>query len=229
MAINETHRRQVACKVVDLRKLRTRVKPIPISEEEPAAAEDVDNRLQMRKLTVLEDEKKKEHLLEDKLAQWYREADILASISHVSCHNPVVLISFHSLRAAQHRRLREGHRDGQNVVSTPTIRAIFDTEEVRYIFQDLVTAGDLFSYLEKKNGRLMEVEAAVIVRQIVIAVKFLHEKNIVHRDIKPDNILMTTLAVGCRVVLTDFGAARRIASHRQRMTSLAGSEGYIAP
>lgn len=97
------------------------------------------------------------------------------------------------------------------------------------MFQDLVTAGDLFSYLESKNGRLMDVEAAVIVRQILIALKFLHEKNIVHRDIKPDNILMTTLATGCRVVLTDFGGARRIANHRQRMNTLAGTAEYIAP
>lgn len=229
MSINETYRRQVACKLVDLRKLRIRVKPQANYEEQAAAAEDVDNRLQMRKLAVLGDERKKEHLLEDKLAQWYREAEILASISHVSVTNPWYCFLSHSLRAAKHRRFREGLCDRQHTVSAPIFHAIFDIEEVRYIFQELVTAGDLFSYLEKKNGRLMEVEAAVIVRQIVIAVKFLHEKNIVHRDIKPDNILMTTLAVGCRVVLTDFGCARRITSHRQRMTSLAGSEGYIAP
>ena len=39
----------------------------------------------------------------------------------------------------------------------------------RYIFQDLLTAGDLFSFLEFKNGRLLAIEAAVIVRQILIA------------------------------------------------------------
>ena len=92
-----------------------------------------------------------------------------------------------------------------------------------------MTAGDLFSYIEAKNGRLLESEAAVITRQVLIALCFLHEKNIVHRDLKPDNILMTSMSVGCRVVLTDFGAARRIAHHRQRMTSLAGTDEYCAP
>jgi serine/threonine protein kinase len=114
-------------------------------------------------------------------------------------------------------------------VSVPTTEPVFRTKRPRYIFQDLVTAGDLLSYLETKNGRLIENEAAHIVRQIVIAVKFLHERSIVHRNIKPENILMTTLAVGCRVILTDFGGARRIANHRQRMTSVEGTLRYHAP
>ncbi len=95
--------------------------------------------------------------------------------------------------------------------------------------QEIVTAGDLFSYIESKNGKLREVEAAVIIRQILVALSFLHSKNIVHRDIKPDNVLMTSLAAGCRVVLTDFGAARRVESKMQRMSSISGTHGFAAP
>ena len=101
--------------------------------------------------------------------------------------------------------------------------------DFRYIFQDLVTAGDLFSYIDSKNAKLSEVEAAVIVRQILVALDFLHERNIVHRDLKPDNILMTSLASGCRVVLSDFGCARRIKHERVRMTSCVGTIEYSAP
>jgi serine/threonine protein kinase len=97
------------------------------------------------------------------------------------------------------------------------------------MFQDLVTGGDLFSYIESKNGMLLEVEAAVITRQVLIALEYLHEKNIVHRDLKPDNILMTSSSAGCRVVLTDFGAARRLEHSLHRLTSLAGTEEYTAP
>jgi protein-serine/threonine kinase len=95
--------------------------------------------------------------------------------------------------------------------------------------QEIITAGDLHSYLDSKNGKLLEVEAAVIIRQLLIAVHFLHERNIVHRDIKPDNILMTSLSAGCRVVLSDFGAARRIQCRRQRMSSSIGTYEYAAP
>ena len=97
------------------------------------------------------------------------------------------------------------------------------------MFQNLVTAGDLFSYLERKDGKLLEVEAAVIIRQVLVALAFLHDKNIIHRDLKPDNILMTSLATGSRVVLTDFGAARSIGNGQERMSTLVGTVGYTAP
>jgi serine/threonine protein kinase len=76
---------------------------------------------------------------------------------------------------------------------------------------------------------LLEAESAAIVRQILIALFYLHDNNIVHRDLKPDNILMTSSSAGARVVLTDFGAARRIKNRRQRMSSLVGTEEYAAP
>lgn len=87
----------------------------------------------------------------------------------------------------------------------------------------------MFSFLERKNGKLSDVEAAVIVRQILVALEYLHDQNIVHRDLKPENILMTALASGCRVVLTDFGHAKKMDNDRTRMTTMAGTEQYIAP
>jgi len=92
-----------------------------------------------------------------------------------------------------------------------------------------VAAGDLFSYIELKHGKLLDVEAAGIVRQILVALEFLHTRNIVHRDLKPENILMTTQASGCRVVLTDFGCAKRLDHRRRRMLTCMGTYEYIAP
>lgn len=69
----------------------------------------------------------------------------------------------------------------------------------------------------------------MIIRQILLALEHLHDHNIVHRDLKPENILMTSLANGCRVVLTDFGHARKIDHDRVRMNTMAGTEQYIAP
>lgn len=75
-----------------------------------------------------------------------------------------------------------------------------------------MTAGDLFSFIQYKGGKLGDIESAVIVRQVLMALNYLHDRDIVHRDLKPDNILMTSLADGGRVVLTDFGCAKLVKS-----------------
>jgi pheromone a factor receptor len=108
-----------------------------------------------------------------------------------------------------------------------------------YIFQELVTGGDLFSYIESKGGRLHDIEAAVILRQVLKAIQYLHERDIVHRDLKPDNILITSTAEGARIVVTDFGNARyfpenlaqlhHLPSKKRRMFTIAGTVEYVAP
>lgn len=92
-----------------------------------------------------------------------------------------------------------------------------------------MTAGDLFSYIQYKGGRLGDIESAVVVRQVLMALDYLHERDIVHRDLKPDNILMTSLADGGRVVITDFGCARLVKPTVERMSTMIGTFEYSAP
>ncbi|KAK5008395.1 hypothetical protein LTR28_004039 [Elasticomyces elasticus] len=119
------------------------------------------------------------------------------------------------------------------------LEKVFCTSHHIYMFSELLTAGDLFSFIEYKGGKLPDIEAAVLLRQILKAVDYLHERNIVHRDLKPDNILMTSLRDGARIVLTDFGHARvlpdtsgsghaKVATN-QRMFSVVGTWEYTAP
>ncbi len=118
-----------------------------------------------------------------------------------------------------------------------TLEKVFWSCNTIYIFQDLVTGGDLFSYVEYMDGRLTDVQAAVIVLQILKGVEYLHDRDIVHRDIKPDNILMTSLEVGARVVISDFGNARLLPNSTdmtktekvQRMFSYVGTLEFQAP
>ncbi|KAK5077322.1 hypothetical protein LTR51_003011 [Lithohypha guttulata] len=79
-----------------------------------------------------------------------------------------------------------------------------------YMFQDLATAGNLMCYLEVNNHKLTELGIAALIRQILLAVEHLHERNIVHRNLRPEHILLMNRAVGARVVLTGFSSARKI-------------------
>jgi pheromone a factor receptor len=95
----------------------------------------------------------------------------------------------------------------------------------------------LFSFILFKHNNLHDAEAAVILLQILRGVEYLHGHNIVHRDLKPENILMSSFSADSRVMLTDFGASRKIpesdthngTKHDTRMFSIVGTIEYSAP
>ena len=84
MAIEQSRRTQLACKIVDLRKLRSSPRTRIGRLESPAAAEDVDSRVQMAKIKTWGEQKQKATRLEQQLKVYHREASILASLSHVN-------------------------------------------------------------------------------------------------------------------------------------------------
>lgn len=113
------------------------------------------------------------------------------------------------------------------------VEKVFWSSDTIYMFQELITGGDLFSYMERKGDTLTSLEAATIILQLLKAVDYLHDRNIVHRDLKPDNILLAYPEDGTRIVVTDFGNARvvpsRTGSRNGRMFTNAGTVEYIAP
>jgi hypothetical protein len=84
MAIEQSQRTQLACKVVDLRKLQPPSRMKFGRWERPAPAGDVDSRLQLFKVKSWGQKQKRDNQLEEKLKTCYREAEILASLNHVS-------------------------------------------------------------------------------------------------------------------------------------------------
>ncbi|KAJ4302856.1 hypothetical protein N0V90_001747 [Kalmusia sp. IMI 367209] len=120
-----------------------------------------------------------------------------------------------------------------NIVS---VEKVFWSLNTIYMFQELITGGDLFSFMERKGDRLAHIDAAIIILQILKAVDYLHDQNIVHRDLKPDNILLTYPEDGARIVISDFGNARALPKEQgatscksRRMFSAAGTLEYVAP
>jgi len=91
---------------------------------------------------------------------------------------------------------------------------------------ELATGGDLFSLVLGQS--LEESDVRVIMGQVATGVQYLHRRGVVHRDVKPENILLTSCPkVGHRVAIADFSSS----AVRQggRMRSAVGTSGYKAP
>ena len=96
----------------------------------------------------------------------------------------------------------------------PNIIQLFDvyiTKEMIFIVMELMEGGELFDYVVQK-GTLTEEEAAAIVRRVTGALVYMHSKNIVHRDMKPENLLLRRVprssSDSVEVKIIDFGLSK---------------------
>ncbi|KAJ7678115.1 Pkinase-domain-containing protein [Mycena polygramma] len=101
---------------------------------------------------------------------------------------------------------------------------VIATESSIWIVTELCSGGELFDYLVEK-GRLSEDETKIIFGQLCLAVGYLHDKGIVHRDLKLENVLLDER---CRVKLGDFGFTREF-ERGAYMETFCGTTGYASP
>ncbi len=115
------------------------------------------------------------------------------------------------------------------MLSHPNIVNIYDVsvkEDLKYIVMELVEGVTLKNYILKK-GTLSYSEVLSITEQILLALEHAHQKGIVHRDIKPQNIMM--LKNGS-IKVADFGIAKLPNAETVTMTDKAiGTVFYISP
>ncbi|KAF9078087.1 kinase-like domain-containing protein [Rhodocollybia butyracea] len=103
------------------------------------------------------------------------------------------------------------------------LRYAFQDDENCFFVLDLMLGGDLRFHLERL-GSLPEDVVKFYVAQLSSAVEFLHQSGIMHRDIKPDNILLDERG---NAHLTDFNIAVHFSE--RKLTGVAGSMAYMAP
>jgi serine/threonine protein kinase len=88
-----------------------------------------------------------------------------------------------------------------------------------------LACGELFEVL-CSDGRLAPAAVASVASGLTSALAYLHEQRVMHRDLKPQNCLITATGV---VKLTDFGFAKELHSHTAQLTSVRGTPLYMAP
>ncbi|KAI8364654.1 kinase-like domain-containing protein [Radiomyces spectabilis] len=105
------------------------------------------------------------------------------------------------------------------------LRYAFHDEANLFMVLDLMLGGDLRFHLDRQ-GALSELQVRFYVADIALALYYLHQRRIAHRDIKPDNILLDSKG---HAHLSDFNVATQFDDARPLRWSCAGSLAYMAP
>lgn len=147
------------------------------------------------------------------------------------------LVAVKVIEKSKHLHLSSGRFKAQvqeaEVLSTihhPYIvsyRGLVQTEESLYVVTELLRGGELFERLVS-FGAYPEPRAKLLVRRLCQALAYLHDRGVVHRDVKPENIVLKGEEDDVECKLVDFGVATTLQGNARSKT-FCGSLSYIAP
>lgn len=101
----------------------------------------------------------------------------------------------------------------------------FQSNNKLYLITDLMIGGELFYHL-KRAEKFSEERARMYAAQLVLAIEYLHSRNIIYRDLKPENIL---LGEDGYLKITDFGLSKQGVEDGVKTNTVCGTPEYLAP
>ena len=104
---------------------------------------------------------------------------------------------------------------------------IMETPATLYLVMEYCNNGELFDYIVSKD-KLTEKQACIFYQEIIDALSYLHSINIVHRDVKPENILLNTINRKTSCKLIDFGISRNFQKN-ELIETPCGTASYAPP
>lgn len=119
----------------------------------------------------------------------------------------------------------------QKKMNHPNIAKIiewFENSQRFYIVQELLAGGELLTRINKQRHRgFTEQEVATVIHQLLMAINYMHRNHVVHRDVKPENIIFQN-EKDLKVKLVDFGCAQKYKQGHMMMQQY-GAPYYMAP
>lgn len=107
------------------------------------------------------------------------------------------------------------------------LHEVYETPSEMALILELAAGGELQRILDEQEG-LEELQAARFMKQILQGLSFLHNHNIAHLDLKPQNLLLTGEYPNCDIKLCDFGISRVI-QNGVEVREILGTPDYVAP
>lgn len=147
-----------------------------------------------------------------------RDDKKLYALKYINKEKCIKMKAVHNI--IQERKLLEEIKNNFVV----NLQYAFQDDENMFMVLDLMLGGDL-RYRLDRNGPISEECVKFYVAELALALEYLHQLRIVHRDIKPDNLLLDEHG---HIHLTDFNVAVRVKPDRL-LTAAAGTRAYMAP
>lgn len=97
-----------------------------------------------------------------------------------------------------------------------------------YIIMELISGKELFYHINE-IGKFQENEAIKIIKKLMNILQYLHSKNIIHHDIKPENIMCPDPTNLSNLILIDFGLSEKISKADSTITKSKGTLHYMSP
>ena len=117
-------------------------------------------------------------------------------------------------------------RDLGNHPQIPDLLSFEEQDARFYLVQQFIDGQDLFKELQQR-GKFNEAQIRQLLNDLLPVLDFCHQRQVIHRDIKPDNIIRDKNG---KLVLIDFGVSKQLtASVLSRIGTVTGSPGYAAP
>eukprot|EP00485_Elphidium_margaritaceum_P023941 CAMPEP_0202712440 /NCGR_PEP_ID=MMETSP1385-20130828/39944_1 /ASSEMBLY_ACC=CAM_ASM_000861 /TAXON_ID=933848 /ORGANISM="Elphidium margaritaceum" /LENGTH=578 /DNA_ID=CAMNT_0049372477 /DNA_START=91 /DNA_END=1827 /DNA_ORIENTATION=- len=128
----------------------------------------------------------------------------------------------HQVEHTKTERRVLGYLDHPFLVS---LHYAFQTDQKLFLVLDYAAGGELFFHLSKA-GRFTEDRTRFYIAEIVLAMEYLHSKDIIYRDLKPENVLLDSEG---HVKITDFGLCKEHVPDNVSAHSFCGTPEYLAP
>ncbi|KAL3462603.1 kinase-like domain-containing protein [Aspergillus heterothallicus] len=104
----------------------------------------------------------------------------------------------------------------------------YESKDKLYLVTELARGGELFDRL-CELGNFTETLASQAVSQILEAIHYMHQRNILYLDLKTENVMYETRDINSRLMLIDFGTAKMLDPSEQGLKKMVGSFGHAAP
>ncbi|KAI9478210.1 MAG: kinase-like domain-containing protein [Benjaminiella poitrasii] len=214
--------------------------PIILSQQE-------DSEIYARQLIPSHEEEEEEDIVGQQIGPDYRICKLLGvgAFSKVYLAHQLTRDEFFAIKTIRKGKLFDDPRVRSSIereinilkyINHPNIvhlETTMETEKMICIVLEYVEGGELFDFVKKMHRaeqKVDEMQVRALFLQLLHAVKWLHERNIVHRDLKLENILIHKDEEGKFLLkITDFGLARVVDPESPLLVTRCGSEEYAAP